>query len=153
MQQAAECEGLGPLQPGQTLIVYHQFAQHPPEIVNTADLIQTQEPDFCPPSKEPYAPFKTRADFEQVEIFIHHNSTNTMINDQLHLNQRLSQASESSVHTMKNTREMHNILAQAGQYQGTSSVGLLYLTKVLWCSCGFLVQEHRDNCPILPWYQ
>lgn len=121
----SEYEELGPLQPGQTLIVYHPFAQHPAEIVNTADLMQTREPDFCLPSDEPYAPFETHADFEQAEIFVHHNCTNTMINDQLRLNQRVSQAREPDMQTMKNAREMHNILAQAGQYQDTSSVGLL----------------------------
>ena len=29
-------EGLGPLQLGQTLIIYHPFAQHPAEIIDTA---------------------------------------------------------------------------------------------------------------------
>lgn len=112
----------GPLQPGQTLIIYHQFAQHPPEIIDTANLMSMREPDFYPPSEEPYAPFKTRTDFEQAEIFIRHNCTNTMINDQLRLNQKVYSAGEPGVQTMKNAREMHNILARAGQYQDISSV-------------------------------
>ena len=33
-----KCEGLSTLQPGQTLIVYHPFAQHPPEVIDTAKL-------------------------------------------------------------------------------------------------------------------
>ena len=121
---APEYDGLGPLQPGQTLIVYHPFAQHPSEIINTMDLMSTREPDFYPPSEEPYAPFKTRADFEQAEIFIHHNCTNTLINDQLRLNNRAPNAGGPGAQTMKNAREMHKILAEAGQYQDTSSVSL-----------------------------
>lgn len=117
-----EHDVVGLLQPGQTLITYHPFAQHPPEIIDTTSLLSTREPNFYPPSEEPYAPFKTRADFEQAEIFIRHNCTNTMINDQLQLNQGVSQAGEPNVQTMKNAREMHNILAKAGQYQDTSSV-------------------------------
>ena len=116
-------EELGSLQPGQTLIVYHPFAGHPPEIVNTADLTWAQEFDLSPPSEEPWAPFKTHADFEQAEFFLHHNCTDSMINGQLQLNQRAS----PGVHTMKNAHEMHKILAEAGQYQDTSSVGLLHL--------------------------
>ena len=126
---AAEYEGLGPVAPGQTLIVYHPFSGQPPEIVDTAHLAWTREPDICPPSEEPYAPFKTRADFEQAEIFIRHNCADTMINDQLRLNQEVSQAREQDTHAMKNAREMHKILAQAGQYQDISSVNLLYLLK------------------------
>ena len=117
---------IGTLQLGQTLIVYHPFAQHPPEIVDTANLMFTREPDLCPPSEEPHAPFETRADFEQAEVFIHHNCTNTMINDQLRLNQTLSQAGGAGVQTMKNAREMHATLAQAGRYQDTSSVSFLH---------------------------
>jgi len=117
-----EHEGLGTLLPGQTLVVYHPFAQHSPEIVDTSKLILSREPNLPPLSEEPYAPFKTCADFEQAEIFVHHNCTNTMINDQLQLNQRASQAGKSGAQTMKNAHEMHKILAEAGEYQDTSSV-------------------------------
>ena len=118
-------QGLGSLQPGQTLIVYHPFAEHLPEIVNTADLMLTREPDIPPPSEEPWAPFKTWTDFEQAKIFLHHNCTDTMINDQLQLNQRVFQAGGSGIQTMKNAHEMHQTLSQVGQYQDTSSVSLL----------------------------
>lgn len=121
-----EYQGLDTLHPGQTLIVYHPFAQHSPEVVDTAKLMMTREPDLPPPSEEPYAPFKTRADFEQAKIFIRHNCTNTMINDQLRLNQMASEDGESGIQTMKNAREMHKILAEAGEYQDTSSVSLLH---------------------------
>lgn len=118
-----ELEGLDSLQLGQTLIVYHSFAEHPPEIVNTANLTWTQELDMSPLPEEPWAPFKTQADFEQAELFLHHNCTDSMINNQLWLNQRVS----PSVQTMRNAHEMHKTLAKAGQYQATSSVGLSHL--------------------------
>lgn len=121
-----KCEGLSTLQPGQTLIVYHPFAQHPPEVIDTAKLTLAREPNPLPPSAQPYAPFTTRTDFEQAEIFIHHNCTNTMINDQLHLNQKTSWAGEEHAQTMKNAQDLHKTLAEAGEYQDTSSVSLLY---------------------------
>ena len=89
-------EGLSPLQLGQTLVVYHPFAEHHPEIVDTAKLTQSWAssiPPLSDPSEELYTPFKTCADFEQAEIFIHHNCTDTMINNQLHLNHTVSGAS------------------------------------------------------------
>lgn len=148
---APEYEGLGPLALGQTLVVYHPFSEHPAEIVDTECLAWTREPDICLPSEEPHAPFKTRADFEQAEIFICHNCTDSMINDQLRLNQRVSQAGKDG-HTMKNAREMHKILAQAGQYQDTSSVSLLQpIVVISWFSCTGSVQECGDICPIFPW--
>jgi hypothetical protein len=67
---ATEYEQLGPVTLGQTLVVYHPFSGQSPEIIDTAHLAWTREPDVCPPSEEPYAPFKTRTDFEQAEIFI-----------------------------------------------------------------------------------
>jgi hypothetical protein len=120
---APEYEELGSPQLGQTLIVYHPFAGHPPEIVNTANLTWTREFDLPPPSEEPWAPFKTRADFEQAELFLHHNCTDSMINDQLQLNQR----SSPTTHTMKNAHQMHKILAEASQHQDTSSVCFSHL--------------------------
>ena len=120
-----DLEGLEALQLGQTLVVYHPFAGRHPEIFNTAELTQPQEsniPLLLEPSVEPYFPFKTRSDFEQAEIFVRHNCTDTMINNQLRLNQKVSGAGEQGVYTMKNAREMHKTLAQAGQYQDTSSV-------------------------------
>ena len=116
-------QGLGPLHPGQTLIVYHPFAEHHSEVVNTADLLWTQELATSPPSEEPWAPFKTRVDFEQAELFLHHNCPDSMINNQLQLNHKVS----PGVQTMKNAYEMHKILAEAGQHQNTSSVGLFHL--------------------------
>ena len=124
-----EYREFGSLQSGQTLIIYHPFAEHAPEIIDTVNLASTREPHDSPPSQDPWAPFKTHADFEQAELFLHHNCTDPMINDQLQLNQSVP----SGAQTMKNAREMHKILAEAGQHQDTSPVGLSYL---LQCSHG-----------------
>lgn len=118
--------GSDTLQPGQTLVIYHPFAEHPPEVVDTARLTLTREPDISPPLEEPYAPFSTRADFEQAEVFICHNSTNSMINDQLRLNRNSSQTSKLHIQTIKNACEMHKILAEAGEHQDASSVRPLH---------------------------
>jgi len=77
-----------PLQPGQTLIIYHPHSQHPPEIVNTSALSLTREPQPLPPLEQPWAPFASHDEFEQAELFVKHNCTNRLINDQLHLNQK-----------------------------------------------------------------
>lgn len=82
----------------------------------------TQDPEFPPPSEESYAPFATHVDFEQAEVFVHHNCTNTMINDQLWLNQRGSQAGEPHPQTMKNAHGMHKILSEASGHQDMSLV-------------------------------
>jgi hypothetical protein len=121
IEVAAACEELGPLQLGQTLVIYHPFAGQPPEIIETANLAWTQEPNPPSPSEEPWEPFGTRADFEQAEFFLHHNCTNSMINGQLQLNHKVS----PGVFTMKNAREMHKILTTPGQHQDTLLVSVL----------------------------
>lgn len=145
-----EYEGLGTLQPGQTLVVYHPFAEHPPEIIDTAKLMRTREPILLPPPEEPYAPFATRADFEQAEVFIRHNCTNTMINDQLHLNQETSHGSKPHAQSMGNAREMHKIIAEAGEQQDTSSVCLLHHPQGVLCLHQSSVHQCGDICSILP---
>lgn len=77
-----------PLQLGQTLIVYHPHVQHPPEIVDTATLSLTREPEPSHFSTSPWVPFKSRDDFEQTELFIKYNCNDKLINDQLHLNRK-----------------------------------------------------------------
>ena len=43
-----DCEGLSPLQLGQMLVVYHPFAERHPEIVDTAELIQSWKSSIPP---------------------------------------------------------------------------------------------------------
>jgi len=113
-----------PLQPGKTLIIYHPHAQHPPEVIDTDTLSLTRElPPSLPPS-EPWAPFSSRGDFEQAELFIKHNCTNGLINDQLRLNQKQDSSNhgQSNPPSMKNAREMHKILEEARSNLDISSV-------------------------------
>ena len=104
-----------PLPPGKTLILYHPHAQYPPEIIDTATLSLAREPQPFTFSSEPWAPFASRDDFEQAELFIKHHCTNRLINDQLRLNQRRDSSNHDLQHppSMKNAREMHQILEEA----------------------------------------
>jgi len=104
-----------PLPPGKTLILYHPHAQHPPEIVDTATLSLAREPRPFFFTSDPWAPFASRDDFEQAELFIKHHCTNSLINDQLRLNQRHDSSTYDPQHPppMKNAREMHRILEEA----------------------------------------
>lgn len=107
-----------PLQLGKTLIIYHPHAQHPPEIIDTTMLSYMREPQASLSHPEPWAPFSSRGDFEQAELFIKHNCTNQLINDQLSLNQKQDSGHHHPAHlpspSMKNAREMHSILREAG---------------------------------------
>jgi hypothetical protein len=113
-----------PLPPGKTLIIYHPHAQHPPEVVdtNTLSLLRKRQPSHFGP--EPWAPFASRDDFEQAELFIKHNSTNHMIDAQLHLNQKRDSHHHppAGLPPMKNAREMHKILEEARSDLDMSSV-------------------------------
>lgn len=113
-----------PLQLGKTLIIYHPHAQHPPEIVDTATLSLAREPQPSLLSGEPWAPFSSCGDFEQAELFIKHNCTNWLINDQLALNQKqaLCDHGPDNPPLMKNAREMHRTLEEAGSDLDISSV-------------------------------
>ena len=113
-----------PLQLGETLIIYHPHSQHPPEVINTALLSLTREPQHPLLPEEPWAPFASRDDFEQAELFIKHNCTNRLINDQLHLNQKRDahNCDPGDPPPMKNAREMHRILEEAGSDLDVSSV-------------------------------
>ena len=104
-----------PLQLGQTLVVYHPHSQHPPEIINTPELTFPREPRQSLLPVKPWAPFTSRDDFEQAELFIKHNCTNRHINDQLCLNHKRSLHNQSpgGPPSMKNAREMHKILDKA----------------------------------------
>ena len=77
-----------PLQLGETLIIYHPHAQNPPEIVDTTTLLHMREPQPSLLCLEPWVPFSSRDDFKQAELFIKHNCTNQLINDQLSLNKK-----------------------------------------------------------------
>lgn len=118
-----------PLQLGQTLIIYHPHAQHPPEIIDSAALSLTREPQPLSLPTPPWAPFTSRNDFEQAELFIKHNCTNGLINDQLQLNQKQESHHHHSGghHMMKNARDLHKILKEAESNLDMSPVCSIYL--------------------------
>ena len=124
-----------PLRPGKTLIIYHPHAQHPPEIIDTDTLSLTREPQPSLPPPEPWAPFASRDDFEQAELFIKYNCTNKMINDQLRLNQKrdLHNHGPGDLPSMKNACEMHKTFEEAVSDLDISSV------------CGFILIHHLSH--------
>ena len=124
-----------PLQPGKTLIIYHPHAQHPPEVIDTDTLSLAREPQTSLPPSDPWAPFTSRDDFEQAELFVKHHCTNRMINDQLLLNQKrdFRNRDPSDLPSMRNAREMHKTLDEAVSDLDISSV------------CGFILIHHLDH--------
>jgi len=72
-------------------------------------------------SRPPYFPFKTLADFEQTELFIKRDHTDSQIDEQLDLWRR--HAPGAGV-TLKNAREMHRSLQVAGIEEDLSQVVL-----------------------------
>jgi hypothetical protein len=118
-----------PLQLGKTLVIYHPHAQHPPEVIETTTLSLTREPEPPPLPETPWAPFASRADFEQAELFIKHNCTNGLINDQLRLNQKQDSGDRypGNPPLMKNAQDLHKILEVARSDLDISSVSWVYL--------------------------
>jgi hypothetical protein len=114
-----------PLQLGQTLIVYHPHSQQSPEIINTTELMFPREPQPSLLPAEPWAPFTSRDDFEQAELFLKHDCTNRHINDQLRLNQKRDSHNygPGDSPSMKNAHEMHRIINEASSDFDISSVG------------------------------
>ncbi|KAH9934362.1 uncharacterized protein B0H18DRAFT_1207855, partial [Fomitopsis serialis] len=114
-----------PLGHGETLIVYHPHARRPASIVSRDGHVRpavlgSRLPDpgavygsaldaARPEDAEalPWAPFHTRADFEQAELFVRYHCTDSYINQQLRL---IHQSSASTQITLKNAAEIHTIL-------------------------------------------
>ena len=81
------------------------------------------EPEDC------YAPFPTRADFEQAELFVNNNCSDRLINAQLTLARQNGMRLE-----MKTAREMHKLLAcGAGVDADDSQVRPVHFTKKTSC--------------------
>ena len=97
------------LQPGETLIVYHPHSQYPMRIVPTTELYNpsgnTIQHDIKT-KRASYAPFPTRADFEQAEIFIINNCSDKFMNTQLKFTRNNGMCLR-----VKNARQMHKLLA------------------------------------------
>lgn len=121
-----------PLEPGKTLIIYHPHAQHQPEITTTATLSLTREPQPAPLPATPWAPFSSRDDFEQAELFIKHGCSNRLINDQLNLNQKRDSCDchPDNPPPMRNARDLHRVLEGAGSDLDISLVGWVSLCPI-----------------------
>lgn len=113
------------LQPGETLIVYHPYSRCPMRITPTAELYGPHEHTTLHNIKTPeaaYAPFPTRADFEQAEIFINNNCSNKFIDTQLKF-----ACSNGMQLKVKSSHVMHQLLARGIEEDptGDSKVCLL----------------------------
>ena len=115
-----------PLELGETLIVYHPHAKRTPEVIPTRELaaasISSEDPLpswDADPTRPPYFPFKSLADFEQTELFVRDDHTDGGINRQLDLWR--CHAPGTGV-MLKNAREMHQRLEAAGLEEDISQV-------------------------------
>jgi len=132
------------LQPGETLIVYHPHSRCPIRIVSTAELYGPTERGVRDDIKKPedsYAPFPTRADFEQAEIFANHNSSDKLINDELKFVCRNGLSLK-----VKTARKMHELLARGvGEDTDDSRVGpiqpAIKISHPSWDTCQFRREE------------
>ena len=115
------------LQPGETLIVYHPHSWCPMRVVPTAELYSPTERAIRNDIKNPedtYAPFPTKADFKQAEIFIDNNCSDRLINDQLKFVRR-----NGIKLKVKTARKMHELLAGGvGEDTDDSQVGPIQST-------------------------
>ena len=115
------------LQPGETLVVYHPHSWCLTRIIPTAELHGLTKRAIRCDIKKPedsYAPFPTRADFEQVELFVNNNCSNKLINDQLKF-----MCQNGMRLKVKTARKMHELLAgSVGEDTDNSQVGPVHST-------------------------
>jgi len=115
------------LQPGETLVVSHPHSRCPIRVVPTAELHSPSKHIIQRTIGKPedsYAPFPTRADFEQAEIFVNNNSSDRHIND--HHQLKFSHRTGTCL-KVKTAREMHELLAHGfGEDTDDSRVGSVH---------------------------
>lgn len=139
------------LQPGETLVIYHPHSRCPMRIVPTAELHSTSERAIRHDIKKPedsYAPFPTRADFEQAELFVNNNCSDKLVNSQLKFGRQNGMNLE-----VKTARKMHELLARgfggdtdnsrAGPIQSTVKTSLPY--GFLYSSVGRRSRFHTSK--------
>lgn len=102
------------LRPDQVWVEYHPAARKQSEIFGTSTL-DTESVPVPPPSSAranllPWHPFRSREDFEQAEIFLRFDASNTHMDQQLDLNRRSARGGSSI--TLKNAAEVHATLAR-----------------------------------------
>lgn len=117
------------LQEGEVWVEYH------PASGKTARLLRDEghshpSPSVSHPSKlfdpqnPPWSPFRTRQDFEQAELFLRFNCTDSHINQQLKL---IRDGSTSVPHkiTLQSAKEIHALLARVPKVEMLSGVRIL----------------------------
>ena len=137
--------------PGQTLVIHHPHSQYPAHIIPTAELHHPCEHVArCDVgvSEASYAPFPTRADFEQAEIFVNNNCSDKFINAQLKF------ACRNGMRLgVRSSREMHQLLACGvdGDLTGSSKVRAVYHCMRSGIAHKFL--QFRQEEIIVPYVQ
>lgn len=81
--------------------------------------------DRCTP---PWHPFRSRADFEQAELFIRYDCTNSYIDDELHIIHSGSISGHQI--TLTSAKEMHATLSQIPQIEELPGVRIFSLMAI-----------------------
>ena len=113
------------LDEGEIWVEYHPASGKHPEILRPQCAVQHIVPPAMPYDLAipPWHPFRTRADFEQAELFLRHDCTDPYINDQLKLI-RSSSPLDHSI-TLESAKDIHTILAQIPGIEDVPGVRVL----------------------------
>ena len=113
---------------GEVWVEYHPASGKKPEILRPD---HSSKPSIAPvltrhdTDLHPWHPFRSRADFEQAELFLRYNCTDSFIDSQLKMIH--SGSSQSHSITLTSAKQMHNILAQVPQIEELPGVRMLWL--------------------------
>ena len=113
------------LDEGEIWIEYHPASGKHPEILRPQGLVQCVVPPVMPydATTPPWHPFRTRADFEQAELFLRYDCTDSYINGQLKLIHSSSPLGHNI--TLESSKEMHATLAQIPRIEHLPGVRIL----------------------------
>jgi hypothetical protein len=115
------------LEYGEVWVEYHPSSGKKPEILHpdhssqppTAPVLDLHNTDL-----HPWHPFHSWADFEQAELFLRYNCTDSFIDSQLKIIHSGSPHSHSV--TLKSAKQMHNILAEVPRIKELPGVCVLH---------------------------
>ena len=112
------------LEEGEIWVEYHPASGKRPEISRPQDVVRCVAPvmpyDATTP---PWHPFRTRADFEQAELFLRYDCTDSYINGQLKLIHSSSPLGHNI--TLESSKDMHATLAQIPHIEHLPGVRIL----------------------------
>jgi hypothetical protein len=113
------------LDEGEIWVEYHPASGRHPEILRPQGAAPFSATTSTPydMAMPPWHPFRTRADFEQAELFLRHDCTDSYINAQLKLIHSGSPLGHSI--TLESAKEMHTTLAQIPHIEDLPGVYLL----------------------------